>query len=75
MDILQTFDHKIDFETDNYRQYQIERQRLLKFKRNQTNAEYIIATSLRTEEQDDRPRGLKLLYEKTIQNFLKDTII
>jgi predicted GTPase len=75
MDILQTFDHEIDFETDNHRQYQIERQRLLKFKQNQTNVEHIIAISLRTEEQDDRPRGLKLLYEKTIRNFLKDTII
>jgi tRNA U34 5-carboxymethylaminomethyl modifying GTPase MnmE/TrmE len=75
MDILQTFDHEIDFEIDNHRQYQIERQRLLKFKQNQTNVQHIIAISLRTEEQDDRPRGLKLLYEKTIQNFLKDTII
>lgn len=75
MDILQTFDHDIDFETDTDQQYQIERQRLLQFKQNQTNVQHIIAISLRTEEQDDRPRGLKLLYEKTIQNFLKDTII
>jgi tRNA U34 5-carboxymethylaminomethyl modifying GTPase MnmE/TrmE len=75
MDILQTFDHEIDFETDNHQQYQIERQRLLKFKQNQTNVQHIIAISLRTEEQDDRPRGLKLLYDKTIQNFLKNTII
>ena len=70
MDILQTLDHEIDFETDNHRQqYQIERQRLLKFKQNQNNVQYIIGISLRSEEQDDRPRGLKLLYEKTIENF------
>ncbi len=75
MDRLQTFDHDIDFETGTDQQYQIERQRLLQFKQNQTNVQHIIAISLRTEEQDDRPRGLKLLYEKTIQNFLKDTII
>jgi hypothetical protein len=75
MDRLQTFDHDIDFETDTDQQYQIERQRLLQFKQNQINVQHIIAISLRTEEQDDRPRGLKLLYEKTIQNFLKDTII
>jgi tRNA U34 5-carboxymethylaminomethyl modifying GTPase MnmE/TrmE len=75
MDILQTLQDDIVFETDtrlNNQQYQIEKQRLLKFKQSQTNVRHIIAMSLRSEEQGDKPRGLKLLYETTIKNFSND---
>jgi tRNA U34 5-carboxymethylaminomethyl modifying GTPase MnmE/TrmE len=75
MDILQTFDHDVDFETETQQKnqnYQIEKQRLLQFKQIQRNVRHIIAISLRSEEHDDRPRGLTLLYEQTIKNFLQD---
>jgi predicted GTPase len=72
MDNLQMYDHDIDYETDtqlNNEYYRSLQQRLSQFKRSQNNVRHIVAISLRSEELDDRPRGLELLYQKTIKTF------
>jgi len=72
-DVLQDFNDEIDLNNPIFatkQSFQTVKQSLLQFKGNYpTTIQDMVVISLRSEEDNDRPRGLQTLLDKTIRHF------